>query len=290
MVRFAGAPACAPRASSSRGRDHLGRSRGDADRRYSHRREANRPPDRWRGLRVVSSEHPDRRCGSDLRAQRFPDRRRGDVVAGCDHADRRRRERRDTHSGFQLAPLNIARRNDGVQLGVINIGGGPDGDSFGLINIVPGGRTDLEASFDSDRIGTLMLRHSGRHWHNVYGFGGQHVDAIDGAPNNDVWMYGLGFGPSFHVANLPVDLDVIAWEVNHGDHHEDHVSLLHQLRLTVGVPVGPVTLVAGRALNAYVSSDSSSPFITARTTMPIDPMDTTVTVKLWPSLFVGART
>lgn len=192
-------------------------------------------------------------------------------------------------SGFQLAPINVARRNDGVQLGVINIGGGPDGDSFGLINIVPGGRTDLEASVDSDRIGTLMLRHGGRHWHNVYGFGGQHVDAVDGAPNNDVWMYGLGIGPSFHVANLPVDLDVIAWEVNHGDHHEDHVSLLNQLRLTVGVPVGPVTLVAGGALNAYVSSDHSSPFITARTTMPIDPMDTTVTVKVWPSLFVGAR-
>ena len=195
-----------------------------------------------------------------------------------------------THlSGFQLAPINIARRNDGVQLGVINIGGGPDGDSFGLINIVPGGRTDLEASVDSDRIGTLMLRHGGRHWHNVYGFGGQHVSEPNGAPNDDVWMYGLGIGPSFHVANLPVDLDVIAWEVNHGDHHEDHVSLLDQLRLTVGVPVGPVTLVAGGALNAYVSSDHSSPFITARTTMPIDPMDTTVTVKVWPSLFVGAR-
>jgi hypothetical protein len=195
-----------------------------------------------------------------------------------------------THlSGFQLAPINIARRNDGVQLGVINIGGGPDGDSFGLINIVPGGRTDLEASVDSDRIGTVMLRHGGKHWHNVYGFGGQHVDAVDGAPNNDVWMYGLGIGPSFHVANLPVDLDVIAWEVNHGDHHEDHVSLLDQLRLTVGVPVGPVTFVAGGALNVYVSSDHSSPFITARTTMPIDPMDTTVTVKVWPSLFVGAR-
>ena len=192
-------------------------------------------------------------------------------------------------SGFQLAPINVARRNDGVQLGVINIGGGPDGDSFGLINIVPGGRTDLEASVDSDHIGTVMLRHGGRHWHNVYGFGGQHVDAADGAPNNDVWMYGLGIGPSVHVGSLPVDVDVIAWEVNHGSHHEAHVSLLNQLRITVGIPVGPVTLVAGAALDAYVSSDHTSPFITARTTAPTDPMDTTVTVKVWPSLFVGAR-
>lgn len=192
-------------------------------------------------------------------------------------------------TGFQLAPINIAHRNDGVQLGVINIGGGPDGDSFGLINIVPGGRTDLEATVDSDQIGTLMLRHGGRHWHNVYGFGGQHVTAAEGTPNNDVWMYGLGIGPSFRVANLPIDLEAVAWEVNHGSHHEDHVSLLNQLRLTIGVPVGPVTFVAGGAINAYVSSDHSSPFITARTTMPTDPMDTTVTVKVWPSLFVGAR-
>ncbi|MEO8553685.1 MAG: hypothetical protein ABI678_27110, partial [Kofleriaceae bacterium] len=194
-----------------------------------------------------------------------------------------------THlSGFQLAPINIARRNDGVQLGVINIGGGPDGDSFGLINIVPGGRTDLEATVDSDAIGTIMLRHGGRHWHNVYGFGGQRVSETAGAPNNDVWMYGLGFGPSFHIAGLAADLEAVAWHVSHGKHHEDQLSLLNQLRLTIGVPVGPVTLVAGGAINAYVSSDHSSPFITARTTTP-DPMNTDVTVKLWPSLFVGAR-
>jgi hypothetical protein len=191
-------------------------------------------------------------------------------------------------SGFQLAPINVARRNDGVQLGVINIGGGPDGDSFGLINIVPGGRTDLEASVDSDGIGTVMLRHGGRHWHNVYGFGGQHVSEQTGTPNDDVWMYGLGIGPSFHVAGLPTDVDVIAWEVSHGDHHEEHLSLLNQLRVTVGVPVGPVTLVAGAALNAYVSSDHTSPFITVRTITP-DPMNTDVTVKVWPSVFVGAR-
>lgn len=192
------------------------------------------------------------------------------------------------NDGFQLAPINIARRNQGVQLGVINIGGGPDGDSFGLINIVPGGRTDVEASVDSNAIGTVMLRHGGKHFHNVYGFGGQNTSETAGAPNNDVWMYGLGVGPSFHIAGLPADLDAIAWHVSHGAHHESQLSLLNQLRLTIGVPVGPVTLVAGGAINVYVSDDNSSPFITARTTTP-DPMNTDVTVKLWPSVFVGAR-
>jgi hypothetical protein len=192
-------------------------------------------------------------------------------------------------TGFQLAPINVAGTNTGIQLGVINIASGGDGESFGLINIVKGGRTDVEASVDSDQIGTVMLRHGSSHWHNVYGFGGQHVDTAAGMPNNDVWMYGLGLGPSFHIMGLPTDIDVIAWEVNHGDRHENHVSLLNQARLTIGVPIGPVTLVAGGAINAYVSSDHDSPFITARTTTPTDPMDTSVTVKVWPSVFVGAR-
>jgi hypothetical protein len=191
-------------------------------------------------------------------------------------------------AGFQLAPINVARRNDGVQLGVINIGGGPDGDSFGLINIVPGGRTELEATMDTDKIGTVMLRHGGRHWHNVYGFGGQSITEPTGAPSDDVWMFGLGVGPSLHVGGLPVDVEAMTWQVNHGHRYDEHLTLLNQLRLTVGVPLGPVTLVAGGAINAYVSNDHTSPFITARTTTP-DPMSTDVTVKLWPSLFVGAR-
>ena len=101
-------------------------------------------------------------------------------------------------------------------------------------------------------------------------------------------MYGLGLGPSFHLGTVPADLEAIAWHVSHGAHHEDQLSLLNQLRLTIGVPIGPVTLVAGGALNVYVSDDHSSPLITARSSAP-DVMNTDVTVKVWPSLFVGAR-
>jgi hypothetical protein len=63
------------------------------------------------------------------------------------------------------------------------------------------------------------------------------------------------------------------------------LATFNPLRLTVGVPVGAVTPITGGALSAYVSSDHSSPFTTARTTIPIDPTDSTVTVKVWPSLF-----
>ncbi len=190
--------------------------------------------------------------------------------------------------GVQIGPINVARRNDGVQFGVINVGGGPDGDSFGLINIVPGGRSELEATIDSDKIGTAMFRHGGKHWHNVYGIGGQSITEPIGKPNDDIWMLGLGMGPSLRVANLPVDLEAMAWQVNHGGHLDKHLSLLNQLRLSVGVPLGPITLVAGGAINAYVSTDHASPLIAARTSSP-DPMSTEVTVKVWPSLFVGAR-
>ena len=188
--------------------------------------------------------------------------------------------------GVQIAPINIARRNTGLQIGVLNVGGGPDGESFGLINIVPGGRTDLEAAVDSDRIGTLMLRHGGRHWHNVYGVGGQHVDVAGGMSNNDVWMLGAGFGPSFHIAGLPADLDAIAWHVNHGSTFDDRLSLLAQARLTLAIPIGRAALVAGGSIDTYVSTDHDSPLAIARTT---GTMTNDVRVHVWPSAFVGVR-
>ena len=171
---------------------------------------------------------------------------------------------------------------------MINVGGGPDGDSFGLINIVPGGRTELEATMDTDKIGTVMLRHGGRHWHNVYGFGGQSITEPTGAPSDDVWMFGLGVGPSLHVGGLPVDIEAM--------------TLAGQPRPPLrrspqpAQPAPPHRRRAARSGHARRRrrdqrvrlERSQSPFITARTTTP-DPMSTDVTVKLWPSLFVGAR-
>ncbi len=196
----------------------------------------------------------------------------------------------DRLAGLQIAPINVASRNDGMQLGVINIGGGPDGDSFGIINIVPGGRYDVEGSVDNDRLGTLLLRHGGRHWHNVYGVGGQSTNQPAGARNDDVWMYGAGFGPTFRLGGSVLDLEAIAWEVNHGARHERDLSLLAQARATLGIPLGFITLVAGAAANTYISDDPTSPFIVARTTMPTGQMSSSdVKVTLWPSLFVGVR-
>ena len=188
--------------------------------------------------------------------------------------------------GLQIAPINVAREVDGIQIGVINVGGSADGFSFGLINIVPGGRYDLETAIDSSRTGTLLFRHGGRRWHNVYGVGGHPVDRS--GPNDDVWMYGLGFGPSLPFGHTVIDLEAIGWQVNHGPRHESDVSILGQLRLSIAHHWGPFALVAGGILNAYVTSDQQSPLILERRTTGA-PMSSGVTTTTWPSAFVGVR-
>jgi hypothetical protein len=192
--------------------------------------------------------------------------------------------------GVQVAPINVARSVEGVQVGVINVGGSADGFSFGLINIVPGGRADVEASVDSSSVGTVLFRHGGNRWHNVYGVGGHPVDTA--GPSDDVWMYGLGFGPSWRVAHTRIDLETIGWQVNHGPRHGSDISILGQLRLSFAHGIGPFAIVAGGALNTYVSNDHSSPLLLERRA-PGDMMDPAhandVTVEVWPSAFVGLR-
>jgi hypothetical protein len=191
-----------------------------------------------------------------------------------------------TVRGLQLAPINVARDVEGVQVGIINVGGSADGFSFGLINIVPGGRADLEATLDSSSVGTLLFRHGGNRWHNVYGVGGHPVD--ESGPTDDVWMYGLGFGPSWRVAHTRIDLEAIGWQVNHGARHSSDVSILGQLRLSFAHGIGPFAIVAGGALNAYISNDHTSPLLIERRA-PGTMMEESVTVEVWPSAFVGVR-
>ena len=189
--------------------------------------------------------------------------------------------------GLQLAPINVARRVDGIQVGVVNVGSA-DGFSFGLINIVPGGRSDLEATVDSSRLGTVLFRHGGRRWHNVYGVGGHPVDET-GETSDDVWMYGLGFGPSWRAGGTIFDLELIGWQINHGARHYDGVSILGQLRLSIAYGLGPFRLVAGGALNGHVSTDPASPLVLERRS-PGTPMEgREVRVVTWPSAFVGLR-
>ncbi len=193
-------------------------------------------------------------------------------------------------SGLQLAPINIARRVRGVQLGVINIGS-DEGVSLGLINIVPGGRTDVEAVVASSSIGAVLLRHGSRRWHNVYAVAGHPVD--ESGVSDGVWMYGLGFGPTWHHGSTTVDLELMGWQVNHGAAHETDLSILGQLRLSVAHDLGPASIVVGGAVNSYISSDPMAPLLVERrpatTGMTQDPDGFDVDVAVWPSAFVGVR-
>ncbi len=200
--------------------------------------------------------------------------------------------------GVQVAPINIARRGEGTQVGVINVGGDPDGFSFGLINIVPGGRYDLEAAIDADQIGTVLFRHGGRRWHNVYGIAGRATDeaalpvpkgSVRSDDSEDLWMYGLGFGPSVSFGNTVIDLEAIGWQVNHGARHENDVSILAQLRLSVAHHWGPFAIVAGGLLNTYITNDDTSPLMLERRTTDAGTMDTGTSVTVWPSAFLGVR-
>ena len=191
----------------------------------------------------------------------------------------------DRVEGLQIAPINVAGTVSGVQIGLINIGGEADGLSFGLINIVPGGRYDLEAAVDSSKTSTLLFRHGGHGWHNVYGIAGHPVD--EQGPSDDVWMYGLGFGPSWQLESTRVDLEAVGWQVNHGARHSTDVSILAQLRLSIAYGLGPISIVAGGALNAYISDDMTSPLILERRTVMESSRDVTVTK--WPSVFLGLR-
>lgn len=193
----------------------------------------------------------------------------------------------DRVRGVQVGTVNIARRVEGLQVGVVNIGGNAGGNSFGLINIVPGGRTDLEASVDSDKIGMVLFRHGGHNWHNVYGVAGQQIEEGERS-SNDVWMYGLGFGPSWSTRTSRIDLELMGWQVNHGADHSTDVSILGQLRATYAHRLGGVSLIAGGAINAYISNDQMSPFSIERRTEG-GTTDPDVTVTVWPSAFVGLR-
>jgi hypothetical protein len=192
--------------------------------------------------------------------------------------------------GLQIAPINIARTVQGTQIGVINIGGRGDGASIGLVNIVPGGRTDVEASVDTHAIGAVLLRHGGRHWHNVYGVGGQRAQDAASGTRDDLWMAGLGLGPTWRAGATTFDLEAMAWHVSSGAHYDTGLSLLNQLRLSVAFDVGPVALVAGGAVNVYVGDQQRATYLAfapGATTTP--PMETGVGVHVWPTLFVGAR-
>lgn len=196
--------------------------------------------------------------------------------------------------GAQIAPFNVAGRVDGVQIGVVNVARAGDGISLGLVNIVRGGRTELEATLDDHAVGALVLRHGGRRWHNVYGVAARAERSLldDDFTDDDMWMYGLGFGPSWGRTDATtVDVELMAWHVFYGGDMTQELDGLAQLRLVVGHRVGPAALVVGGALNAYITTDEARQGYGARILpgqMPPAATDE-VRVDLWPSVFAGVR-
>ena len=202
--------------------------------------------------------------------------------------------------GAQIGLVNVAGRSDGMQIGLVNVARGGRGGAFGLVNIVPGGRTELEGTIDQDSLGTVVLRHGGRRFHNVYGLGGRvGKDEVGGElDGEDFLLYGIGFGPTLYAGRTTIDLDLMAWHVMYGDQRPwgdqapDDLNLLTQARLIVGIPIGPTHVVAGAAVNTFITTDAMRPTIFARTvpgaTPPMDTADKVHGV-VWPTVFAGVR-
>lgn len=191
--------------------------------------------------------------------------------------------------GVQVSgAVNVANRVDGVQVGVVNVSGGGDGASIGLINLVAGGRTDVEGTVDSDQLGAVILRHGSRRWHNAYGVAGRAAaGTVDRELGDDEPVaLGLGMGPSWRRGATGLDLELMAWHVTYGGHLTDHLSTLGQLRATVSHRIGPLSLVAGAALNAYVTDDPARDRLDRARMATVDDG---VRVMVWPTGFVGLR-
>jgi hypothetical protein len=140
-------------------------------------------------------------------------------------------------------------------------------------------------------MGAVVLRHGSRRWHNVYGVGGVVAgDNLDrDVTDSDVWMYGLGMGPSWQRGATTFDLDLMAWHVIYGgDFDPPDLDLLTQARLVIGHRIGPIGLVAGVAANVYLTTDATRDRPSGKVTMePAEVSD--VRAHLWPSGFVGLR-
>lgn len=194
--------------------------------------------------------------------------------------------------GAQIGVVNVAGTVDGLQLGIVNIASKENGGlSLGLINIVPGGRSDLEAYVDTDQVGAVMFRHGSSHWHNIYGVAGRATGGLldSELTDDDVFMYGFGFGPTFKLGKVTLDTDLVGWHVLYGDGTHGHADVLAQLRLCAAFPLGGIELIGGVAANAYITTDPARDGFAAKRVDPGPAMDTGVRVMLTPSAFVGVR-
>jgi len=188
----------------------------------------------------------------------------------------------DEVHGMQIAPVNIASNLHGVQLGVVNISdGNDDAVPIGLINIARHGRTEFESTLDSSEMATLTLRHGPKYVQNVLGIGWS--EGLD----RPLLGVGLGTHQAFPTSPIPfsLDQDAVLWTKvwNNQD-----LALLPQLRITIGVPVGPIDIVGGVLGNVHVYRGTG--FLE-----DLHPhLDHTYTsgstkVTLWPAGFIGVR-
>lgn len=185
--------------------------------------------------------------------------------------------------GLQLSLVNVARRMRGVQIGLLNISEtSRDAYPIGLLNFARDGQVTVDAWAESSQVTAVALRHGTRRVHNVWGlaWSPDHTDMLVGA--------GLGVHVPMQSGNraIGMDIEAMGWltDVWHGKH-----GSLEQLRATVAVPLGPIEIIAGAAVNVGIdnvetANDAFHPVLAKRFAS-----DGGVHVVVWPTVFAGLR-
>lgn len=185
--------------------------------------------------------------------------------------------------GVQLSLVNVAKRMRGVQIGLLNISEtSQDAYPIGLLNFARDGQVSVDAWAESSQVTAVALRHGTRRVHNVWG--------LAWAPDHPDLLVGAGLGVHLPMQSgnraIGMDIEAMAWltDLWHGNH-----GSLEQLRATVAVPLGPVEIIAGAAVNVGIdkvetANDAFHPVLAKRFVS-----DDGVHVAVWPTVFAGLR-
>ena len=185
--------------------------------------------------------------------------------------------------GVQLSVVNVARRMRGVQLGLLNISEtSDDAFSIGLLNFARDGEITVDTWAESSQLAALALRHGTRRVRNIW--------AVAWAPDHPNILVGAGLG--IHVPmqtgthQLGVDIEATGWLT---DIWRSKRGSLEQLRATIGIPIGPIEIIAGAAVNVGIDRSETAnvgfhPVLTKRFAF-----DSGLHVVMWPTVFAGLR-
>ncbi len=166
-------------------------------------------------------------------------------------------------SGVQIGLVNISDSVNGVQIGLVNIAGYVKGTQVGLFNYcrlmdgVPvglityeeAGLQVLETWYDTENSLNVGIKLGSRYVYTLL--------TAAFVPDSDPleWSYGIGFGAHVPFGSFFLDVDLACHSLHEGSSEwyvTQRGNVLGQARLTVGIPIFRIALIAGVAADIYI--------------------------------------